>query len=145
MADFRMTRRVRFSETDMAGVMHFSCFLRWAEDAEHAFLRSLGLSVVSHDGDGEIGWPRAQARCDYFGSARFEQELELSVAVVRLGEKSVTYVVEFFAGGERIAVARITSVCCRVRGDVFESIRIPEAFRSQLAPHVRDAGESQEE
>jgi len=30
----------------MAGVVHFSNYFRWMEIVEHAFFRSLGLSVM---------------------------------------------------------------------------------------------------
>ena len=40
--EFEVTRHVEFSETDMAGVMHFSNFFRFMEAAEHGFFRSLG-------------------------------------------------------------------------------------------------------
>src|SRR5260221_14772436 len=44
--EFKHTRRVEFSDTDMAGIMHFSNFFRFMEATETAFMRSLGLSVV---------------------------------------------------------------------------------------------------
>ena len=39
---FSMTRSVTFAETDMAGILHFSNYFRYMEEAEHAFFRSLG-------------------------------------------------------------------------------------------------------
>ena len=42
----RLTRRVLFHETDMAGVVHFSCFFRYMEEAEHALWREAGLSIA---------------------------------------------------------------------------------------------------
>jgi len=46
--EFKATRQVEFSETDMAGIMHYSNFFRFMETAEHGFYRSLGFSVVMH-------------------------------------------------------------------------------------------------
>jgi hypothetical protein len=34
---FEITERVQFSETDMAGIVHFSNFFRYMERVEHAF------------------------------------------------------------------------------------------------------------
>jgi acyl-CoA thioester hydrolase len=42
---FHWRRRVEFAETDMAGIAHFSSFIIYMEQAEHALLRSLGTSV----------------------------------------------------------------------------------------------------
>ena len=39
-------RRVQF-ETDMAGVVHFSWYFRYMEEAEHALWREAGLSMAS--------------------------------------------------------------------------------------------------
>src|SRR5689334_6065032 len=44
-AGFRYTRRVQFSETDMAGIVHFSAYFRFMEEAEHALWRAAGVSI----------------------------------------------------------------------------------------------------
>ena len=44
-AQFVTTRRVEFADTDMAGIIHFANYYRYMEEAEHTFIRSLGLSV----------------------------------------------------------------------------------------------------
>jgi len=41
--EFKVVRRVEFSDTDMAGIVHYSNFFRYMETAEHAFFRSLGF------------------------------------------------------------------------------------------------------
>ena len=68
--EFKLIRRIEFSETDMAGIVHFSNFFRMMESAEHAFFRSLGFSV--HPEGGTTGWPRVSATCDYLRPLRFE-------------------------------------------------------------------------
>ena len=60
--EFRTTRMVEFSETDMAGIMHFSNFFRFMESAEHAFYRSKGFSVDEAKSLG-LGWPPAGLVC----------------------------------------------------------------------------------
>jgi acyl-CoA thioesterase FadM len=42
---FTWNRRVEFAETDAAGIVHFSSFFLYMEQAEHALFRSLGLSI----------------------------------------------------------------------------------------------------
>ena len=60
--EFKATRRVEFSDTDMAGIMHYSNFFRFMETAEHGFYRSLGFSVVMQEIDPRLGWPRGARR-----------------------------------------------------------------------------------
>ena len=74
--EFKATRQVQFSETDMAGLMHFSNFFRFMETAEHGFYRSLGFSVVDLSRHPRLGWPRVHAACDYKKPLRFEDMVE---------------------------------------------------------------------
>jgi YbgC/YbaW family acyl-CoA thioester hydrolase len=133
MAIHRTTRRVEFCDTDMAGIAHFSNFFRWMEAAEVEFLRSRGLSVKMPWEGMMIGFPRVAATCDYLRPARFEDLLEIAVALERLGEKSVTYGFAFSSNGYELAKGKVTSVCCRVVGEhQYESIAIPAGYRARL-------------
>jgi 4-hydroxybenzoyl-CoA thioesterase/acyl-CoA thioester hydrolase len=130
---FTTTRRVEFRDTDAAGIAHFSVFFVYMEQAEHELLRQLGLSVVYHDEEGEIGWPRVSANCEYCAPARFEELLDVDVVVQRLGSKSVTFAFRFTRGGIEIALGKLTAVCCRMRpGLPPQSIPIPAAIVHKL-------------
>jgi acyl-CoA thioester hydrolase len=86
---FKVTRQVEFSETDAAGIMHFSNFFRFMEAAEHAFFRSLGTSI--HREGAKIGWPRVYAECHYNAPLRFEDVVEISLLVREKRTKSIVY------------------------------------------------------
>ena len=133
--EFAIRRRIQFAETDMAGIVHFANFFRMMEEVEHAFFRSVGLSVsMQHDGM-HVGWPRVSTSCDFFGPVKFEQEVELKLRVTRLGEKSFSYEVDFLLEGRRMALGKTTSVCCQLLPDgSMKSIPIPEALRARLDP-----------
>lgn len=131
-AQHSIKRRIQFSETDMAGVVHFSNYFRMMEEVEHAFFRSLGLSVVMSHEALEIGWPRVSASCEYYGPLRFEDEVELIMRVAKVGEKSFNYEVEFLWEGRRVALGKMTSVCCEMLDQGMRSIRIPDGVRRKL-------------
>lgn len=130
---FQTQRRVEFRDTDAAGIVHFSAFFVYMEQAEHELLRSLGLSVVSRDDEGEISWPRISAACDFRNPARFEDLLDIEVTVERLGSKSIIYSFRFTRDGVEIASGSMTSVCCRIRpGRPPQSIAMPSRFAHKL-------------
>lgn len=133
-AAFRTTRIVEFGDTDMAGIVHFANFFRFMEAAEHAYLRSLGLSVVMEIDGGKYGLPRVSASCDYLRPARFGDELTVEVAVVKLGRSSVTYAFDFTHGDEAIARGRVTAVFCRFDAGRPEACELPAEFRTKLDP-----------
>src|SRR6185295_14698402 len=93
--EFKVVRRVEFSDTDMAGIMHYSNFFRFMETAEHAFFRSLGFSIVTKQTDPPVGWPRVNAACDFKVPLHFEDEVEVHMLVSEKKSKSLTYVFRF--------------------------------------------------
>jgi acyl-CoA thioester hydrolase len=92
---FHLTRIVEFSETDMAGIMHFSNFFRWMEACEAAFYRSLGLPLISFVPGTVVGWPRVKASCDYKSPLRFNDTIEVRLFVKEVRTKAVVYVFQF--------------------------------------------------
>lgn len=133
-APFRVSRRVDFADTDMAGIIHFSNYYRYMEFAEVAFLRAQGLSVSMTWGAEKLGFPRVSAMCDFLHPVRFEDVLDIDVRVERVGSKSVTYTFDFMHQGKPVAKGRLTAVCCRVRPGIHElqSIDIPDEIRARL-------------
>lgn len=113
--EFTQRRTVEFAETDMAGIVHFANFFRWMESAEHAFFRSLGLSVHGRYGEEMQGWARVHAECDYRAPLRYQDEVEVRVLVAEKRPSAVTYVHVFTRVApeprEEIARGSITAVC----------------------------------
>lgn len=143
MSSFRTTRRVEFRDTDMAGIMHFSAFFTVLESVEHEFLRSLGLSVVMGDEEGQLGWPRVSASCDFKGAVKFEDVLDIELTIARLGEKSVTYQFTVDHADRRIAEGKIVAVCCRMsHGKPLKGIPIPQTIVSRLSAFVAPGNHS---
>jgi 4-hydroxybenzoyl-CoA thioesterase/acyl-CoA thioester hydrolase len=137
---FVTTRRVEFSDTDAAGIMHFVAFFRMMEQAEHELLRSVGLSVVMHDDEGKISWPRVKATCDFQAAARFEDVLEIEVEIARIGERSVTYQHTFRRGEQTLAAGQVTAVCCRLHDGVPEAMPIPDTIVAKLRSFAAPGG-----
>jgi len=132
-SEFHTTRRVEFSDTDMAGIVHFSRFFVFMEAAEHAFLRSLGTSVSAEWEGNKIGWPRLEATCTYLSPAVFEDVLDIYLKVIRKGTKSLTYRFDFFRGETAIASGKLSTVCCICNpGEKIRSIPIPDFIADQI-------------
>ena len=132
--EFRRTRRVEFAETDCAGIVHFANYLRYMEETEHAFLRSLGLSVhPAPDDDGQIGFPRLASRCEYSCPLRFEEELEIWLRVARRRGSVITYQFVFEVGGRRAAIGELVVVCCRFGdADGPRKVPLPERYAAAI-------------
>jgi YbgC/YbaW family acyl-CoA thioester hydrolase len=135
--EFQITRRVEFSETDLAGIMHFSNFFRFMESAEHAFFRSLGFSVA-RSGDGlEVCLPRVHAECDYAVPLRFEDEVQVRLLVERKGRRSLTYQFRFSrlngSVAEEVARGRLTVASVERQADgTMKAVPLPKAIADKI-------------
>ncbi|MCY2962565.1 MAG: thioesterase family protein [Planctomycetota bacterium] len=131
---FVYRRRVQFAETDLAGIVHFSNFYKFMEEAEHAFLRSKGLGIKEDQPDGTVlGWPRVRGTCSFEQPAYYEDELDIEVRIDRLGVKSLTLSFTILRDGSRIAVGELKTVCCRFgAAGKFESVEIPPHWLDKL-------------
>lgn len=148
--NFVQRRRVNFAETDLAGIMHFANFFRWMEETEHAFYRSLGLSVhpAQHGGaELQVGWPRVSARCDYHAPLLFEEEAEIELLVMEVRTKAIRYrfhVRKLNESRTLAATGEVTVVAVGAAPGTREmkAVPIPQAFRSNIEaapPHAQPA------
>jgi len=142
---FKLTRQVEFSETDMAGIMHFSNFFRYMEVAEHAFFRSLGTSI--HAAGNSLGWPRVHVECDFKHPLRFEDVVEISLFVREKKKKSLVYTFVFRKLNEQPAreVARgMVAVACVKRdksSGKMTGIPIPKALADKIEVAPEELGD----
>jgi acyl-CoA thioester hydrolase len=89
-------RRVTWADTDAGGRIHFSNAFRWAEEAETALRRKLG--VLEGWGD----YPRKRAEAEFHEVLRFEDEIAVRITPERLGTTSITW---------RFEITRDDEVC----------------------------------
>jgi YbgC/YbaW family acyl-CoA thioester hydrolase len=108
---FHYRRRVQFHETDLAGVVHFSCFFRYMEEAEHALWRAAGLTIDR--AGAQIGWPRISASFDFKAPLRFEDEFDVIVRIADVTSRTITYGFEMRRGDVRLGVGTVTAACVR--------------------------------
>ncbi len=134
---FLATRRVEFRDTDAAGIAHFSAFFFYMESVEHELLRQLELSVLMADEAGPISWPRVSANCDYSSAVKFDDVLDVSLEIGRLGGSSVTYDFKFTCAGRPVATGRVVAVCCRFSNEAPpKAIPIPRHIATKLGAYA---------
>ncbi len=127
--EFVLRRRVQFYETDPAGMVHFSWFYRYMEEAEHALWRELGLSI--HPLDSELGWPRVAASFDFQRPVRFEDEIDVHLRIAEIARKTIRYECIVKKDGEQMASGTMTIVCVR-KTPTMRAVEIPEEIVKRL-------------
>ncbi len=131
--DFHYQRRVEFADTDMGGILHFSRYFVFAEEAEHAFLRSLGTSVEFEVDGQRAGWPRLASSADFKAPARFEDVLDVHLRIRRKGRTSMTYAWEIHCDGRLLARGHTAAACCLMGlPEGLKTVPIPASIADRL-------------
>lgn len=156
--EMKIIRRVAFSETDLAGIVHFSNYFRYMEAAEHELFRSIGYSIVTRIEGRRFGWPRVACQCRFSRPLRFEDELEVHLLIRRISRRSISYDFIFRkltegGGRQEVGRGRMTTVCVSheevAAGDGgagrMSAVEIPAPIAARLEPAPRSVLNSQSE
>ena len=128
---YRLKRQVRFYETDAAGIVHFSWFYRYMEEAEHALWREAGLSIAPRGAT--IGFPRVSATFDFRRPLYLEDEFEIALEVAEITAKTIRYTTAVSRGQTDIATGSMTVACVSKRpGEPMKAIEIPREIADRF-------------
>ena len=84
------TVRVRYAETDQAGMAHHSVYLPWFEEGRVELLRSVGKPYQALEAEG-IHFPVREAYCRYRALALFDDLLRVTTTIEKVGGASVRF------------------------------------------------------
>jgi len=130
-SEYRLKRRVQFYEADPAGIVHFTWFFRYMEEAEHALWREAGLSIAPPDAT--IGWPRVATAFEFHRPLYFEEEFEVWIRITAIGKKTISYACTITRGETTIATGTLTIACVRKRpGEPMKATDIPADITARL-------------
>src|SRR5215510_12727476 len=110
ISECRIRRRVKFYEVDGAGIVHFSWFFRYMEEAEYELWRSAGVSLTRMEG---LGFPRVATSFEFKRPLRFDDEFEVLIQITAIREKTIAYGCTLTLEGEVVALGTMTIACAR--------------------------------
>jgi acyl-CoA thioester hydrolase len=116
--------RVAWVDTDAGGRIHFTAAFRYAEHAETALMRELGLV------DRLVNYPRRRVEADFRAVLRFEDEVAVQIRPERIGTTSITWAWEISRGDELCIEGRHTVVHVGADG---RPTPLPGEVRERLA------------
>ncbi|CAI8154273.1 MAG: Acyl-CoA thioesterase YbgC [Pseudidiomarina mangrovi] len=112
MSDFVWPIRVYYEDTDAGGIVYYANYLKFLERARTEWLRSLGIEQDSWLA-ARVGFVVRQVQLDLLQPARFNDELLVSVEVLKLGRASVQFQqrVTHQQHGAELCVAQVKAAC----------------------------------
>lgn len=86
---------VRYSETDMMGIVHHSRYYPWFEQARTDFIKTTGITYSEMEKMG-IMLPLTETNCKYLYGLTYEDEIIVTCTIERLTVARVDFVYEVF-------------------------------------------------
>jgi len=129
-----LEKRVEFSDTDAAGLIHFTAYFRYMEAAEAALFRGLGLRLLWSEGERSFGFPRVDCQCKFRRPVTFEDPVRIELRITGIQENRIHYTFTFSGpGGTRCAAgSMVTAFVCRGADGRLQSVPLPETHRKGL-------------
>ena len=129
-ADFSATMRIYWEDTDAAGIVFYANYLKFFERARTEWLRGLGFGQEALRTEAGIAFVVSETRLRYRRPARLDDVIDVSVAVVHLGQASLEIAQEARRAGELLADGTIRIGCVEL--GTFRPCRIPNDIRLAL-------------
>ncbi|WP_309379929.1 acyl-CoA thioesterase [Cerasicoccus frondis] len=120
-ASITFQKKVEFSETDMAGIAHFTNFFCWMEAAEAELFESLGAPMIESENGVTAGWPRVRVSAEFHAPVHFRDIVEVQLTVKQVKIRAVEYAFRIYRLGEdapvHVATASMTTVFAKRNPD----------------------------
>lgn len=108
VSEYTLHRRVNFYEVDQAGIVHFSNYYRYMEEAEYGLWRTAGVGL---EPTSEHAYPRVAASFEFHAPLHFGEEISVRLQIAHIGRTSLRYACWITRGETAIATGAMTLVC----------------------------------
>lgn len=134
MREFNWQVRVYYEDTDSGGVVYYANYLRFMERARTEWLRSLGVeqdTLAQQDG---LIFAVRSVQVEYVKPAKFNELLDVSVAISKPGKASVTFQQSIFQaeGHKQLLCTGTVKVAC-LNSETFKPQAIPKKISREIS------------
>ena len=126
---WQMVIATRWADNDAYGHVNNTVFYQWFDTAVNGWLIEAGLLDLERgDPIGRV----VETGCSYFAPLSFPGDVEVAIAVDRLGSSSVTYRIGVFGQGQAEPSAQGHFTHVYVDRDSRRPVTLPGAWRQKL-------------
>ena len=126
---FRLPVRVYIEDTDAGGIVYYVNYLKFMERARTEWLRTFGYQHYALAEEHFLFVVR-RADIEYHAPARIDDQLEIAVALEKLGRASFQFQQSVWRQQELLCDARVRVGC--IRGDTFKPASMPDDLYQKI-------------
>ena len=127
---FRYYLRVRYPECDAQKIVFNARYGEYVDLASTEFMRA----VIQKNNriSGEVEYKLVKQTTEWYASAKYDQILELSVYMTKLGNSSFTWITEIRIADSPDIICKVESIGVLVDPVTFEKILLPDDLKELL-------------
>ena len=129
---FEARLQVQWADIDMAGIMYFAAYPRYAEYAEMRMFDDLGFPYGTVFTEYAFWLPRVRVETEYYAPAFMNDWLRMRTHIERVGGSSVRWQTVVFNERTGAAGASLTFIVAAIGYESKKSCPLPEPIRSAL-------------
>jgi len=132
MVIYSIRDRVRWFETDAAGVAHFTQFFVYCENLEKELLYSRDINLWDIEDKYNVWIPRVHVECDYKHPLYFHDEYRVDLVKIDLGKTSIKFHYQIWNLTKNKLSAECLIVLVTVDKETNKPVEIPSELRERL-------------
>ena len=132
---FTVSRDIRFSDSDPAGIVFYAEFFRMFNDLfEDWLVKRLGIDFADQFQNEQRMFPLVHVEVDFKEARRMGQKMDLSLILTKLGRSSICY--DIVGHDDGLEILRGSFVTCIASKKSMSTIEIPAEFRSAMEEYM---------
>jgi len=136
---FESRLQVQWADVDVAGIMYFAAYSRFAEYAEMQLFAELGFPYESVFTEYGFWLPRVRVEAEYHAPALMSDWLRMRTHIARVGASSVRWQTVVFNERTGEAGAAVTFIVAAIDAATKKSRPLPSRIRAALLACVGEA------
>jgi len=130
--EFSWPLRVYYEDTDAGGVVYYANYLKFMERARTEWLRAMGFEQDELISREDVIFVVRHIQVDYLQPARFNDALNVSLAVIDTGHASLTLAQEITRQNQQGVLCKGQVKIASLRASSFKPCAIPPVVRMKL-------------
>jgi acyl-CoA thioester hydrolase len=122
--------RVYYEDTDAGGIVYYANYLKFIERARTEWLRARGYEQTDLAQQHRAVFVVRSAAIDFLKPARFNDSLQVSVELIKVGAGHIDLVQRVMRGDELIARAVVKIACVGLH--TMRPVRIPQTLATRI-------------
>ena len=128
---FEYEIKVRWGDTDAAGIVFYPNYYKWMNEASHELLTEIGISAYALYKKEGIGNPLLETHCEFFSPLFFEDVVTIRCSVVEVQNKVYKTDYKFYRNDQLVAQGYEVRVWTLFK-DKPKAIPIPDKIKEKM-------------